>query len=389
MSKPTARSGATVLVGIEQPETLRAPEIEKGVGCDFDSYLLVPDTSLDERIARAKARLGKDVVILGHHYQRDEVVKFADFRGDSLKLSQLAGEAEARYIVFCGVHFMAESADILRRGNQVVVLPDLNAGCSMADMADIGQVESCWRELETVTDVSQIVPVTYMNSTAAIKSFTGEHGGSICTSSNAAAVMKWAFTRGGKVLFLPDEHLGRNTGYRMGLPLEEMVVWDPYQELGGASPEAIRRARVILWKGYCSVHQRFTVAHVEKVRRDNPGIRVIVHPECRFEVAQAADEIGSTEGILRAVKASPSGTRWAVGTEIHLVNRLANELGRDRVISLDPSVCVCTTMFRITPVHLLWALENLGEGRIVNQISVDERTRKYARAALDRMLALR
>ena len=389
MSKPTARSGATVLVGIEQPETLRAPEIEKGVGCDFDSYLLVPDTSLDERIARAKARLGKDVVILGHQYQRDEVVKFADFRGDSLKLSQLAGEAEARYIVFCGVHFMAESADILRRGNQVVVLPDLNAGCSMADMADIGQVESCWRELETVTDVSQIVPVTYMNSTAAIKSFTGEHGGSICTSSNAAAVMKWAFTQGGKVLFLPDEHLGRNTGYRMGLPLEEMVVWDPYQELGGASPEAIRRARVILWKGYCSVHQRFTVAHVEKVRRDNPGIRVIVHPECRFEVAQAADEIGSTEGILRAVKASPSGTRWAVGTEIHLVNRLANELGRDRVISLDPSVCVCTTMFRITPVHLLWALENLGEGRIVNQISVDERTRKYARAALDRMLALR
>jgi len=389
LNKATAVSGTTALVGIEQPETLRAPEIEKGVGCDFDNYLLVPDTSLDERIARAKAKLGRDVVILGHHYQRDEVVKFADFRGDSLRLSQQAAEADAKFIVFCGVHFMAESADILRRGNQAVVLPDLSAGCSMADMADIGQVEACWEELESVTDTAQIVPVTYMNSTAAIKSFTGEHGGSICTSSNAAAVMKWAFERGGKVLFLPDEHLGRNTGYRMGIPLDRMIVWDPYQELGGNTPEAVRSALVILWKGYCSVHQRFTVAHVEKVRREHPGIRVIAHPECRFEVAQAADEIGSTEGIIRAVNASPPGTAWAVGTEIHLVNRLSKELGTHRVMSLDSSVCVCTTMFRITPVHLLWALENLGEGRIVNQISVDERTRKYARLALDRMLSLR
>ncbi len=389
MSKLTSIPNATQLIGIEQPETLRAPEIEKGVGCDFDNYLLVPDDSLDERIAAAKAKLGKDVVILGHHYQRDEVVKFADFRGDSLKLSQQAGEADARYIVFCGVHFMAESADILRRGNQIVVLPDLSAGCSMADMADIGQVEACWSELRGVTDTDKIIPVTYMNSTAAIKSFTGERGGAVCTSSNAAAVMKWAFERGEKILFLPDEHLGRNTAYRMGISLDEMIVWDPYEELGGNTPEAIARARVILWKGYCSVHQRFTQEQVAKVRRENPGIRVIVHPECKFEVVQAADEIGSTEGIIRVIKAAPSGSKWAVGTEIHMVNRLSKEVKDRQVMSLDPSVCVCTTMFRITPVHLLWALENLGAGKVVNQISVAERTRKFARAALDRMLSLR
>ena len=389
MGKISSISGRAALIGIEQPESLRAPEIEKGVGCDFDNYLLVPDNTLDERIAAAKAKLGKDVVILGHHYQRDEVVKFADYRGDSLKLSQQAAETDAKYIVFCGVHFMAESADILRRGNQVVVLPDLNAGCSMADMADIGQVEACWDELRSVTDTSKIIPVTYMNSTAAIKSFTGEHVGSICTSSNAAAVMRWAFERGEKVLFLPDEHLGRNTGYRMGIPLDEMMVWDPFEELGGNTPDQIAKVKVILWKGYCSVHQRFTPEHVAKVRREHPGIRVIVHPECRFEVAQAADEIGSTEGIIRAVKASPPRTKWAVGTEIHLVNRLSKELKDQQVMPLDSSVCVCTTMFRITPLHLLWALENLAEGRVVNQISVDERTRKYARTALDRMLALR
>jgi len=389
MSKLTSILSSTALVGIEQPETLRAPELEKGVGCDFDNYLLVPDNTLDERISAAKAKLGKDVVILGHHYQRDEVVKFADFRGDSLKLSQQAAEVDAKYIIFCGVHFMAESADILRRGNQVVVLPDLSAGCSMADMADIGQVEACWNELSGVTDTKKIIPVTYMNSTAAIKSFTGEQGGSVCTSSNAAAVMKWAFERGEKVLFLPDEHLGRNTGYRMGIPLDEMIVWDPYEELGGNSTEAIAKARVILWKGYCSVHQRFTAEQVARVRRQHPGIRVIAHPECRFEVAQAADEIGSTEGIIRAIKAGKPGTKWAVGTEIHMVNRLSKELTDRQVMSLDSSVCVCTTMFRITPVHLLWALENLGAGKIVNQISVDERTRHFARAALDRMLSLR
>lgn len=376
------------LAGMQQPATVRAPEIEKGVGCDFDSYLLVPDSSLDERISVAKAKLGTDVVILGHHYQRDEVVKFADFRGDSLKLSQQAAEAEGKFIVFCGVHFMAESADILRRDRQIVVLPDLSAGCSMADMADIGQVEACWDELATALDTKQVIPVTYMNSTAAIKSFTGEHGGSVCTSSNAAAVMKWAFERGEKVLFLPDEHLGRNTAYRMGISLDEMVVWDPFQEMGGNTPEVLRKARIILWKGYCSVHQRFLPEQVDKVRRDHPGIRVIVHPECRFEVAQAADQIGSTEGIIKAIVAAPAGSQWAVGTEIHLVNRLSKELRDRKVISLDPSVCVCTTMFRITPQHLLWALENLGEGKIVNQISVDERTRHYAKVALDRMLSL-
>ncbi len=384
-----SNSGTTTLIGIEQPETLRAPEIEKGVGCDFDNYLLVPDNTLDERIAAAKAKLGKDVVILGHHYQRDEVVKFADYRGDSLKLSQQAAEAEGRFIVFCGVHFMAESADILRREHQAVVLPDLNAGCSMADMADIGQLEACWSELSGVTDTSKIIPVTYMNSTAAIKSFTGEHGGSVCTSTNAPAVLKWAFERGEKVLFLPDEHLGRNTGYRMGIPLDEMIVWDPFQDLGGNTEEQIQRAKVILWKGYCSVHQRFTLKHVERARRENPGIRVIVHPECRFEVAQAADDIGSTEGIIKAIKAGEPGSQWAVGTEIHLVNRLSKELKDRKVMSLDRSVCVCTTMFRITPVHLLWALENLAAGNVVNRILVDDRTRHHARAALDRMLSLR
>ena len=382
-------SDSSTLIGAHQPATIRAPEIEAGVGCDFDSYLLVPDNALDDRIAAAKARLGQDVVILGHHYQRDEVVKFADFRGDSLKLSFQASQAEARYIVFCGVHFMAESADILRREHQTVILPDLNAGCSMADMADIGQVEACWSELSSLLDSRKVIPVTYMNSTAAIKAFTGQHGGSVCTSSNAAGVMKWAFETGEKVLFLPDEHLGRNTGYRMDIPLEQMIVWDPYQEFGGNTPEAIRSARIILWKGYCSVHQRFTPQQVEHVRREHPGIRVIAHPECRFEVAQAADQIGSTEGIIKAIQASPAGTAWAVGTEIHLVNRLSKELQDHKVISLDPSVCVCTTMFRITPQHLLWVLENLGEGNVVNRISVDERTRHHARVALDRMLSLR
>jgi quinolinate synthase len=376
------------LAGADQPDTWRAPEIEKGVGCDFDAYLLVPDNTLDERIAAAKGKLGKDAVILGHHYQRDEVIKFADFRGDSLKLSQQASQAHGKYIVFCGVHFMAETADILRRDQQIVVLPDMNAGCSMADMADIGQVESCWGELGSVLDTKKIIPVTYMNSTAAIKSFTGEQGGSVCTSRNAAAVMKWAFAQGEKVLFLPDEHLGRNTGYRMGIPPEEMLVWDPFEELGGNPPAALRNAKVILWKGYCSVHQRFLEEHIVKVRKEHPGIRVIVHPECRFEVAQAADQIGSTEGIVKAILASPAGSAWAVGTEIHLVNRLGKELKDRKVISLDPSVCVCTTMFRITPQQLLWALENLASGKVVNRISVDERTREYSKVALNRMLSL-
>ncbi len=371
-----------------QPGTIRVPELEPGVGCDFDSYLLVPDTSLDSRIASAKARLGSDVVILGHHYQRDEVVRFADFRGDSLRLSQQAARADAKYIVFCGVHFMAESADILRQPHQQVILPDLNAGCSMADMADIGQVETCWEEMATVGDL-KVVPITYMNSTAAIKGFTGEHGGSVCTSSNAGAVMRWALERGERVLFLPDEHLGRNTAYKMGIPLEQMVVWDPHRRMGGNSPEALRAARVILWKGYCSVHQRFRVEHVERVRREHPGIRVIVHPECAWEVVQQADEAGSTEQILHRIEESAPGTKWAVATEIHLVHRMSKLFTDRTVISLDPNVCVCTTMFRISPQHLLWALDNLAEGRVVNRISVPDQTRHWAKVALERMLSLR
>jgi quinolinate synthase len=381
-------SSGSRLEGTNQPETLRAPEVEPGVGCDLDSYLLVPDNSCDARIAAAKASLGSDLVILGHHYQRDEVVRFADFRGDSLKLSRQAAESHARYIVFCGVHFMAESADILRRLHQIVILPDLNAGCSMADMADIGQVEACWNELSSLGKLA-IIPVTYMNSTAAIKSFTGEHGGSVCTSSNAAGVMRWAFERGQKILFLPDEHLGRNTAHQLGISSEEMIVWDPDQEFGGNSPDTIRKARVILWKGYCSVHQRFQLNQIKRVRHEYPGIRVIVHPECRFEVAQAADQVGSTEQIIAAIAESPAGSHWAVGTEIHLINRLSKQMPDRRIMSLDPSVCVCTTMFRITPQHLLWALENLAADQVVNRISVDERTRHYARLSLDRMLALR
>ncbi len=388
METLVAISKLPALAGMAQPATIRAPEIEPGVGCDFDSYLLTPDNTLDDRIASAKARLGRDVVILGHHYQRDEVIKFADFRGDSLKLSQQAAAADARYIVFCGVHFMAESADILRRPHQQVILPDLNAGCSMADMADIGQVETSWSELSSLGDL-KIVPVTYMNSTAAIKAFTGEHGGAVCTSSNAAAVMRWAFERGERVLFLPDEHLGRNTAFRMGIPLDEMAVWDPYETLGGNSEVAIRNSRIILWKGYCSVHQRFTPEHVERVRRERPGIRVIAHPECRFEVAQAADFIGSTEQIKKIVGEAEPGSQWAVGTEIHMVNRLAKQLPDRLVMSLDPSVCVCTTMFRISPQHLLWALDNLAAGRVVNPISVDDHIRQWAHVALDRMLSLR
>jgi quinolinate synthase len=371
----------------DQPATIRVPEVEKGVGCDFDSYLLVPDNTLDARIAAAKARLGKNVVILGHHYQRDEVVKFADFRGDSLKLSQQAAATDAKYIVFCGVHFMAESADILSRAGQVTILPDLNAGCSMADMADIGQVEACWEELESVGGL-KVIPVTYMNSTAAIKGFTGEHGGAVCTSSNADKVIRFAFEHGERVLFLPDEHLGRNTAFRMGIPLEQMVVWDPFRELGGNTPEQLRSAKMILWKGYCSVHQRFLPEHVDRVRREIPGVKVIVHPECRFEVVQKADMTGSTEQISKIIRAAEPGSTWAVGTEIHLVNRLSKELPNRTVQSLDPNVCVCTTMFRISPQHLLWTLDNLVEGRVVNQIAVDEKTKQWARVALERMLSL-
>ena len=379
----------TVIEPLPQPETIRAPEIEKGVGCNFSDYLLVPDTSLDARNAAAKATLGERVVVLGHHYQRDEVVKFADFRGDSLKLSQqAAAQTRAEFIVFCGVHFMAESADILRQPHQQVILPDLSAGCSMADMADIGQVEDCAEQLDSLG--LSFLPVTYMNSTAAIKAFTGRRGGSVCTSSNTGRVFRWAFEQEQRerVLFLPDEHLGRNIGFRLGIPLDHMVVWDPAKPLGGQTKEAVRHARVLLWKGYCSVHQRFLPEHVERVRREHPGIRVIAHPECRFEVCQLADDIGSTEGIIQKVVASPPGSKWAVGTEIHLINRLAKENPDKFIVSLDPNVCVCTTMFRIAPQHLCWVLESLVAGQVVNRIRVPEDDRRWARVALERMLGL-
>jgi len=362
------------------------------VTCSLENYLVQPDHSVDPRIAAARAELGRDLIILGHHYQRDEVIRFADFRGDSYRLSKLAAEAESRYIVFCGVHFMAESADVLSRPSQKVILPDLNAGCSMADMAEIGQVEDCWEQLISLgltDDGGQgITPVTYMNSTAAIKSFCGERGGLVCTSSNAAGAFRWAFAKNPKTLFLPDQHLGRNTAYAMGIPREEMVVWDPYQIMGGQTPDRLRRARVILWKGHCSVHQRFLPEHVDKIREQYPDIHVIAHPECRWEVCQKADSLGSTDKIINTIARAPAGAKFAVGTEIHLINRLARENPDKMVVTLDNSGCLCTTMFRISPQHLCWALENLVEGSVVNQIKVNDPDKHWARVALDRMLEI-
>ncbi len=344
---------------------------------------------VQDRILEARKALGRRLLILGHHYQRDEVIRHADFTGDSFKLAQLAAtRPEAEFIVFCGVHFMAESADILSRPHQKVVLPDLDAGCTMADMAETDQVEDCW---DVVTEVvgEDVLRVTYMNSTAALKAFVGKHGGAVCTSSNARAILDWAFRQKARVLFFPDEHLGRNTGFRMGIPLERMQLWDPYQDRGGLSDERIRDARILLWKGHCSVHNRFTPDMVDKRRAQMPGVKVIVHPECRFEVAQKADAIGSTEGIIKTVQDSPKGSRWAVGTELNLVNRLARESAPEReVVSLDDCFCVCSTMFRIDPPHLLWALENLRDGRLVNVVAVPDRIAADARIALDRMLAI-
>ena len=349
---------------------------------------LLNDTETDDRIRAAREKLGRRLVILGHHYQRDEVIKFADFRGDSFKLAQwAANRKDAEYIVFCGVHFMAESADILSGEHQKVVLPDMSAGCSMADMAALDQVETCWEDLKRVA-AGKIIPITYMNSTASIKAFCGYHGGAVCTSSNAPAVMRWALERGDRILFLPDQHLGRNTGYGLGLRLEEMPVWDPYEDLGGNSEEVLNGSRVILWKGHCSVHQRFLPMHVAQVRSRYPGIRVIAHPECRFEVVQLADESGSTEHIIKCLTQSPAGTKWAVGTEIHLVNRLMKENPDRFIIPLDDCGCLCSTMFRIDPQHLLWSLENLVEGRVVNQIKVDPEVASNARVALNRMLEI-
>jgi quinolinate synthase len=349
---------------------------------------------MDERIQAAKQILGSDVLVLGHHYQRDEVIRFADARGDSYRLSKVASESKARYIVFCGVHFMAESADVLSRPGQSVVLPDLNAGCSMADMAEITQVEDAWEQfvrLGLTDDAGNgITPITYMNSTAAIKAFCGERGGLVCTSSNAHGAFDWAFARNEKILFLPDQHLGRNTGYAMNIPLNEMVVWDPFMPMGGQTAERLRAAKVILWKGHCSVHQRFLPEHIDKVRAKYPGIRVVVHPECRWEVCQKADGIGSTDKLIKMIKDAPPGTEFAVGTEIHLVNRMGKDFAKEgkRVITLDDSGCLCTTMFRISPQHLCWSLENLVDGNVVNQIKVADDVKHWARVALDRMLEI-
>ncbi len=362
-----------------------------------ERYLRLSDEEMAARIQAARAALGDRVVILGHHYQRDEVIRFADHIGDSLKLAQFAAtKTAADFIVFCGVHFMAESADVLSAPHQQVILPDLAAGCSMADMAAIDQLEMCWRELAQLGAAS-VVPVTYINSAASIKAFCGEHGGIVCTSSNAAKVMAWAWQQAdqpagagsGKVLMLPDQHLGRNTAFAMGVPLDQMVVWDPNEPFGGLTREQVAAARLILWKGHCSVHTRFSVAQIALFRKQHPDGRVIVHPECTHDVVQAADESGSTEHIIRTVKGSPKGSVWAVGTEIHLVNRLAADVAPDRtVVTLDPFGCLCSTMFRVSPNHLLWTLEGLVDGKVYNRITVDEPQKSFARVALDRMLEM-
>jgi len=362
-----------------------------------EKYLGLSDAEMDARIAEARQRLGHRLLILGHHYQRDEVIKFADHTGDSFRLARhVASRPDADYIVFCGVHFMAESADVLGAPHQQVILPDLAAGCSMADMVAPDQLENCWEELTQMgitprrsSGQAGVVPVTYINSAAAIKAFVGERGGTVCTSSNAGATLTWAFARGEKVLFLPDQHLGRNTAYKMGIALDEMVVWDPNEIFGGLDPDQVARAKMILWKGHCSVHERFTVQQIEGIRKQHPGVRVIVHPEVPWDVVQAADDSGSTEYIIKTVTNSPAGSVWAVGTEVHLVNRLANDLAPERtVISLDQFGCLCSTMFRVSPNHLLWILEELVEGRVHNRIVVPDDQKHWTRVALDRMLSI-
>ncbi len=381
---------ASVLSPATSPHSGIMPAPAVSAACaTLDNYLLYPDHALAGRIAEARERLGRAAVILGHHYQRDEVVRFADFRGDSLQLSRQAAASQADHIVFCGVHFMAESADLLRRPHQKVLLPDLQAGCSMADMASLDQVEQAWEELERLQLADEVLPVAYVNSTAAIKAFCGRHGGLTCTSANARQVLSWAWARKPKILFLPDQHLGRNTAHDLGVALDEMLVWNPRQAYGGNSWERLRQTRIWLWQGHCSVHARFQPRHVEQVRADYPGVKVLVHPECPFEVVQRADLSGSTEFIIRQITQAPAGSIWAVGTEVHLVHRLARENPHCTVLHLDAAGCPwCSTMFRITPAHLCWTLEQLLAGRAVNVITVPEANRAAARLALDRMLQL-
>ncbi len=349
-------------------------------------YFKMPAEERDARTWEARNQIGDKLVILGHHYQRDEVIQFADFRGDSYKLSkEAASRGDADYILFCGVHFMAESADVLGQPHQQVILPNMEAGCSMADMAKPVDVEACWAELKRL-GIGNVVPVTYMNSAASLKAFCGRNGGIVCTSSNASRVYDWAFDGGERILFFPDEHLGRNTGMKKGIPLDKMVVWDPFQPLGGNTEEALRNATVILWKGYCSVHARFTVQQIETARQAYPDVQVIVHPECDYRVVQAADYDGSTEKIIDTISDAPAGSTWAVGTEINLVNRLQAEMPDKKIFCLDPVICPCSTMYRVHPAYVLWTLEHLAKGEVVNRVEVDPVTKKDALIALERML---
>jgi len=362
---------------------------ERGVSCDGE-LPAASDPQLVERAKAARAALGSKAMVLGHHYQRDEVIAFADIRGDSFKLAQAAADnSEAEFIFFCGVHFMAESADILTTPNQKVILPDLSAGCSMADMATASQVNDCWQVLGKLGVSAKTIPITYMNSSAAIKAFTGKNNGAVCTSSNAARAMKWAFENGEKILFLPDQHLGRNTAVlSLGLTLNDCVLWNPWKPNGGLTDDQIKKSKVILWRGHCSVHGRFSIQNINDVRQQVPGIKVLVHPECQHEVVSNADVVGSTEMIIKTVRESAPGSKWAIGTELNLVSRLANENLDKQVVFLDKTVCYCSTMNRIDLPHLVWVMESLVSGRLVNQIKVEAEVAKYAKVALERMLAL-
>jgi quinolinate synthase len=362
---------------------------ERGVSCDGE-LPAASDPQLVERAKAARAALGSKAMVLGHHYQRDEVIAFADIRGDSFKLAQAAADnSEAEFIFFCGVHFMAESADILTTLNQKVILPDLSAGCSMADMATASQVNDCWQVLSKLGVAAKTIPITYMNSSAAIKAFTGKNNGAVCTSSNAARAMKWAFENGEKILFLPDQHLGRNTAVlSLGLTLNDCVLWNPWKPNGGLTDDQIKKSKVILWRGHCSVHGRFSVQNITDVKQQVPGIKLLVHPECQHEVVSNADVVGSTEMIIKTVRESAPGSKWAIGTELNLVSRLANENLDKQVVFLDKTVCYCSTMNRIDLPHLVWVMESLVSGRLVNQIKVEAEVAKYAKVALERMLAL-
>lgn len=383
-SAPRDRTAMELAV-VDPAAAVRQPRLE-----GFEPYRTLPVAELTERCWAAKRSLGDQLLILGHHYQQDEVIAFSDLRGDSYRLARLASENKTcRYIIFCGVHFMAETADILTPPSVEVILPDLAAGCSMADMADRDSVEACWEDLAEITDTADIMPVTYINSAADLKAFCGRHGGIVCTSSNARAVLEWSFAQRRQVLFFPDQHLGRNTAKAMGIPLDQMALWDPAQPLGGCTPRQLKQARVLLWKGHCSVHQMFKPQHVEFFRKHHPKAKILVHPECMMEVVDQADLVGSTEFILRTVAEAPAGSEWAIGTELHLVNRLKQEQPTKTVHFLSTMVCMCATMYRIDLPHLCWALENLVAGRVVNPIRVPEETAGLARLALERMLTVR